>query len=209
MKFNLVVSTLILFFSLSLEAQTQKQLEEKREEIRRIFGEDFFKDIEEFDKRYQELMKELFETGHGGGDLLGDEVLDQFMKKMKPHEYLEEGDIKWVENDKQKILMLKFKQDQNSPLNISIEKGMIQISGTITQKEEKREGDSTSISSFTSSFSRAFEVPEDVEERSAKIENSKGEITISFDKKVQDSFKKDSSKPKAKPLLFKKDEKTI
>jgi HSP20 family molecular chaperone IbpA len=209
MKVQLVFLVFTILLSLNLGAQTQKQMEEKREEIKRLFGEDFFKDIEEFDKRYQELMKELFETGHGGGTLLDDEVLDQFMQKMKPHEYLEEGDIKWIENDKQKILMLKFKQDQNSPLNIAIEKGMIQVSGTITQKEEKREGGSSSFSSFTSTFSRAFEIPQDVEERSAKIENKNGEITISFDKKNQNASKKDVKKPKAKPLLFKKDEKTI
>ncbi len=190
-----------------LWSQTEKELQERREEIKRLFGENFFNDLEEFDKRYQELMKEMFEGGHGNQNFFDDDVMDQFMQKMRPHEYINDGDIKWVENEQQKILMLKIKQSENSPLNISIEKGSIEISGTITQKEETKQGGATSYSSYTSSFSRSLPVPDDVEEKSAKIDNKNGDITISFDKKESSIIKKNPSKNK--PLLFKKGEKTI
>lgn len=87
--------------------------------------------------------------------------------------------IEHREDDKFKYIDIIADGIDNQNLNVSIDDGMISLSGTI-KKEVERNG---STFKRVSSFSRSFNVPEGVDEDKAEFETSDEKFTIKFPKR--------------------------
>ena len=100
------LSHLLLCITLSCFAQTnserEKILEQRKRAIQEAFGENFFKDMDDFNLRYKKMMEEFFEGGLNQ-DFFNRSSIDQFMKKMRPHKQMDLGEAKWIETDDEKI----------------------------------------------------------------------------------------------------------
>lgn len=168
------------FFSTTLWAQSaadrQKQIDEimkARDEMLRMLMDDSA--FENFDKRFEDMIKR-FDQGGMGGFGLG---LEQFDDPIV-------GEYDWVRTDTHKILKLKVKQVKDKPLDIKIENGMIRLKGDV----ETTDGNSRR----KISFQRAFTLPEDVDQNNPEFENKAGELLIKFKLKKAAKVKPRSDK---------------
>lgn len=89
----------------------------------------------------------------------------------------------WEETTKERILKIKPK-DKNTNLDISIKDGFISIKSKTEQKDQSK-------GQMISSFSQSFNVPEDVDEKKAKIDQKGEEIIVIFPLRFGKSLKQD------------------
>lgn len=192
----------LLFLVLSVaQAQNHDEIFERmqrdHERIRKMLWGDRIESYDEFNKHFEEILKKF----HNGSfeDFFKDENFNQFFERMDPYSHMNSGEAHWMETPKERILILKIETPKDSPLNIKIEKGLINISGEMERIREQKdaEGKVTHKSRSVTSFNQTFSVPRDVNEGSAKIENDKGEIKIRFTKStgIDSKPSQDSLKP--------------
>ena len=114
-------------------------------------------------------------SGLGGG-LLGNSLFDHSFNSLSDDgikiEEIEDENYKYIE-------VLADGIDKNS-LNIDISNGMISISGEIRKSSDDQGANSRSMSSYISSFSRSFNIPEGVSEENVKIDMEDKKVVIKF-----------------------------
>lgn len=169
-----ILFLLTLFFGLNVFAQTsqlnqdeqfQKQFEEimkaREEMFNSLMDDSAFGDME---KHMLDMMKRFgganSNPGFGMEDLEGPVV----------------GEYDWVDTDTHKILQIKVKQIKNKPLDIKIEKGMINIKGDV----EAVEGSGKNKLVKKTHFERSFSIPAEVDQTSPEFENKDGLMLIKF-----------------------------
>lgn len=170
----------------------KNQIDKNRQAIRELLGVDMLGDVS---KRFEQLMEKF-----GDQDMekfFKDDHFDQFMDNWNPFEGLSDGHAHWMETPKERILIFKHKVPKNSPLDIKIQKGTIEIKGQSESTHEIAGVKSKSISSFEQSYS----IPDDVDASKASFENKEGEVLIKLPKKVagKTDFKKLDLKNQAQP----------
>jgi HSP20 family molecular chaperone IbpA len=85
-------------------------------------------------------------------------------------------------DDKFRYIKVKATDIDEKSLKVKISDGRIDISGEIRKEEGSSGVSGSSTSSYVSSFSRSFDVPNFVKEETARITVVKGDILIRFDK---------------------------
>ena len=179
---------IFLFMSENMNAQTgpvphlkkekklnawKDQMELDRQKIRELLGVDMLGDVS---KRFEELIKKFH--GSDMNSFFQDDNFSQFLDDWDPYEGLAQGSSHWMETPKERILIMKYKSQKDSPIDIKIEKGKIQIKGTSEEVSEMGGVKSKSVSTFHQTYS----IPSDVDAEKAIFENKNGEILIKFPK---------------------------
>lgn len=116
---------------------------------------------QKIEERMREEMKSFFQRPLGMNSLF----IDSGIK------------ISHKEDDQYKIIEIEVDGLDKESLKIDIAEGMITLSGRV-EKEYSNQSNYKSYSS--SSFSRSFNVPAGVDERSAKIETENDKIIVKF-----------------------------
>jgi HSP20 family molecular chaperone IbpA len=150
------------------DEQFQKQFEEimkaREEMFNSLMDDSAFGDME---KHMLDMMKRFSAPGANlGGPGFG---LDNFEGPVV-------GEYNWIDTDSQKILKLKVKQIKDRPLDIKIEKGMINIKGDV----ESIDGTGKNKVVKKTHFERGFSIPNDVDQSNPEFENKEGELLIKF-----------------------------
>lgn len=95
-----------------------------------------------------------------------------------------------IDNDKNyeiEVAAPGLKKDQ---FNITVENGLLTISGNSTSEEETKEKNYTRKEFTTKSFTRSFTLPESVDEEGIKAKYEDGVIHLSLAKKEKETPKK-------------------
>ncbi len=164
------------------------ELAKNREKIRELLGVDMLGDVS---KRFEELMEKFH--GNDMGSFFDDDNFNQFLDDWDPFVGLSQGSSHWMETPKERILILKYKAPKDSPVDIKIEKGKIQIRGSTEEVSESGGIKSKSVSSFN----QLYTIPSDVDGARATFENKNGEILIKFPKKNPGKMAVEGESPKA------------
>ena len=158
-----------------------------------IFAQDreeaFQKQFEDMMKAREEMFNSLLDDQSMGG--IEKRMLDMMKRFSTPGfddmEGAVVGEYNWIDTDTQKILKLKVKQIKDKPLDIKIEKGMVNIKGEV----ESVQGSGKSKVVSRTQFQRGFSIPSDVDQTNPEFENKDGELLIKF-KRLAISRKQDS-----------------
>lgn len=139
---------------------------------------EFTEMFEEQNRRMNDMFNQFFERHHGDfGDLQG----LQFRSQLGGHSQTE---IRKIEDDRHIIFELDEQGIDLSALDVSMNGGMITISGQVRQDNQSEEGNQFFQSTSISSFSRSFPVPGDAEPHSMRVEKSEGVIQVIFDRRM-------------------------
>ncbi len=179
----------------------REQMEADRALIQKYFKSDLFKQM---DKEVEKVLKS-FDPG-AFQKFFDDDNFDKMFDRAKPFAGLDDGDSRWLETPKERILILKMTMPEDAPFEIKIENNHIIVKGTIIKKKEQRTAQGTNFYETRQSINKTFPVPSDVNPDKAKFENKAGEILIKLPKKkVADLYKRDRKMnlrprtPKVKP----------
>lgn len=171
----------------------REQMEQDRALIQKYFKSDLFKQM---DKEVEKVLKS-FDPG-AFQKFFDDDNFDKMFDKAKPFKGLREGDSRWIETPKEKILILKMTMPEDAPFEIKIENDHIIVKGTIIEKREQKTSQGTNFYETRRSVNKTFPVPRDVDADRAQFENKAGEVLIKLPKKkVSDLYDRDlKMKPK-------------
>lgn len=95
-----------------------------------------------------------------------------------------------IENDKNyeiEVAAPGLKKDQ---FNITVENGLLTVSGNTTSEEETKEKNYTRKEFTTKSFSRSFTLPENIDEEGIKAKYEDGIMYLTLAKKEKEASKK-------------------
>jgi HSP20 family molecular chaperone IbpA len=193
MKMKSLIFIMTILVSANLFAQTsqlnqdeqfQKQFEEimkaREEMFNSLMDDSAFGDME---KHMLDMMKQFgganSKMGFGMEDLEGPVV----------------GEYDWTDTETYKILKIKVKQIKDRPLDIKIEKGMINIKGDV----ETAEGTGKNKLVKKVHFERAFSIPADVDQTSPEFENKEGFMLIKFKRLAGAKNSQHTAAPKTVP----------
>lgn len=168
-KIFLILSLILCSFSVSVPVLAQSQTSDIHKQIEEIMKarEEMFRSLlddnsfEEFDKRFEQMMKKFDQHGGFGLQQFDDPIV---------------GEYDWIKTSTHKILKLKVKQVKDKPLDIKIEGGMIRLKGDV----ETVEGEGQNSIRRKVSFQRAFTLPDDVDQTNPEFENKDGAMLIKF-----------------------------
>ena len=140
-----------------------------------FFNPDFspFKQMEKMRKNMDKLFSDRF------GDLNSNLYFDDWFKGKFGGTVF---DIDQDEDDDYVYYTIKAEGIDKSNVKVDVQDGMVNISGKVDQMNENKSEDSLSKSRFSSSFSRSFPVPSNVDANSVKFEAKDDEIVIKFPK---------------------------
>lgn len=151
-----------------------------------FFSDSFFNDdpFESMQKMRERMLKDFNSFGGGFGDSIFDMDLD--------HSNLFDGGQKSYtmssrETEDSLIYEIELESGvKGDSVNVSVENGMVTVSGqkTTTNKDESNMGQS--IFSSSSSFSQSFSVPQYVDSENVKITNEDKKIILTFPKGTQE-----------------------
>lgn len=165
----------------------REQMQTDRALIRKYFKGDLFK---KFDKQVDKVLKS-FDPG-SFQKFFDDDNFDKMLKHGKPSKGLSEGDFRWLETPKEKILVLKMTMAKDSPLDIKIENNHIVVKGTVIEKKEQKTSQGSNFYEISRDINKTFPVPRDVDGNRAQFEFKAGEVLIKLPKKqVSDLYKRD------------------
>lgn len=170
-----------------------------------LLSQDRLKEEEAFQKQFEEVMKareDMFNSlldDQSFGDM-EKRMLDMMKRFSNPNgsalgmmpgfadlDGAVVGEYNWIDTDTQKILKLKVTQIKDKPLDIKIEKGMINIKGVV----ESTQGTGKNKVVSKTQFQRGFSIPNDVDQTNPEFENKDGELLIKF-KRLAISRKQDT-----------------
>lgn len=182
------------------------QMKDDRKLIQKYFKSDLFKN---FDKEVEKVLKSFDPSAFQ--QFFDDDNFNKMIDKARLGRGLKEGDFRWIETPKQKILILKMTMKENSPFDIKIENNHIIVKGSIVEKIEQRTSQGSNFFERTRKINKTFPVPNDVDGNKAQFETKAGEVHIKLPKKkISDLYKRDKKlnppsikkkKPRTKPGL--------
>lgn len=175
----------------------KSQIELDRQKIRELLGVDMLGDVS---KKFEELLKRFH--GDDMDSFFQDDNLGQFLDDWDPFEGLTQGSSHWIDTPKERILILKYKAPKDSPIDIKIEKGIIQIKGS---SEEVSDVGGVKTKSITT-FNQSYNIPSDVDAAKVKFENKDEEILVKFPKLSAGQLKTPNQKLKIKEEKQKEEE---
>lgn len=165
----------------------RKEMENDRALIQKYFKNDLFK---KFDKEVEKVLKS-FDPG-AFQKFFDDDNFDKMFDQVNPSQGLAEGDYRWIETPKEKILILKMTITEDAPFDIKIENNHIVVKGSIVKKREQKTSQGSNFYESRQTISKTFPIPNDVDGDKAQFENKNGEIRIKLPKKkVSDLYKRD------------------
>lgn len=150
-----------------------EKIKKDREVIENLLGGGLFK---QFDKKLEEMLKHFDSGFYKQFDkdfekFFDDENFEKMFKNANPHQFMDKGEMKWMETPKERILILKLEMAKDAPMDIRIEKGKIFIKGKVVKGTREVE------------VEREVSIPRDVHGDQAKFENEEGRILIKLPKK--------------------------
>lgn len=182
----------------------REQMESDRQLLERYFKSDLFK---KFDKDIDKVLKS-FDPG-AFQKFFDDDHFNMMIDKIDRTQGLGEGDYRWLETPKEKILILKMTMPDDAPFDIKIENNHIVVKGTIIEKKEQRTAQGTNFYETTRTINKTFPVPSDVDGDKAQFESKPGEVLIKLPKKnVADLYKREQKMNPLPPPSKKKPMKT-
>ena len=102
----------------------------------------------------------------------------------------------WKETDQAHVLLITPKGDKDTPLDISIENGLVKVSGKVVKEEIVERDGMRSQSSYLSQFSLAEGIPKEADESQGKIEQEGQSIKITFPKRPGDKTASPQKRPR-------------
>lgn len=160
----------------NLQQQQRQQMEKMFEEF---FEGDSFKMMQE---RMETLFQQMEKDMQKYHSLFDDEHLNNFLRDSGLFTELNHGQHNWIETKDQRILVLKVEGQEDSPLEITVENGKVQVKGKVKIEniEEGPQGVTKSVS--VKEIHKIYLIPEDCDPSSVEIENKAGEILVKFSK---------------------------
>ena len=161
------------------------QIEKQRKKVLQNIDKLPLSDLEKtFNKKFKSLIKKFNHDSFD--DFFKDDYFKRFFKNWGTLKGSKTIDHQWIENAKEKILIIDTKSNNNDPVNIEIKKNTITIKGTSTKKisQKTKYGISEEFSRY--SFNQSFTVPPNLDPNSANIKNRNGKIMIIFTKQNLD-----------------------
>lgn len=180
-----------------------EKIKRDREVIEKMLGGGLFK---QFDKELEGLLKQ-FDNGFykqfedDMNKFFEDDNFDKIFKSANPYQFMNVGEYKWIETPKERILILKQEIQEDSPLDIKIEKGIIKIKGKAMKLGSWMENGKIIQGKKAVDFEREIQIPSDVHQDKAQFDKKEGNILIKFPKKyVSDTKSSDPHQRKLNPL---------
>jgi len=180
--------------NLSFDPKEDKDAEQMLEQF---FQGGSFKLMQE---RMESLFKQMEKDMQKYHSLFDDEHLNNFLRDSGLFTELNHGQHNWIETKDQRILVLKIEGQEDSPLEITVENGKVEVKGRVKVEKTQQtpQGPVTSVS--VREIHKMYLIPDDCDPNSVEIENKSGEILVKFLKLKADQ---------RKPLAPQEDQKTI
>ena len=93
------------------------------------------------------------------------------------------------ESDKEFLIKLDLPAVKKEDVNVTLEHGVISISGERKQEKEHKDENELRIESHYGSFTRSFSLPENVDAASVRAESKDGVLTVRVPKKLPEKPK--------------------
>ena len=130
-----------------------------------------FREMDEFFRQYSPLMNRLT---RGVGDQDG--------------EWMPRANIS--ETDKEYLIKAELPEVRKEDVKITLENGVITISGERKQEKEHKDENEIRVESFYGSFTRSFSLPDNIDPNGVKAESKDGVLKVRIPKK-------EATRPKA------------
>jgi HSP20 family protein len=107
-----------------------------------------------------------------------------------------EGEREWApaanisETDKEYLIKAELPEVKKEDVKITLENGIITISGERKQQKEEKEENEIRVESFYGTFTRSFSLPENIDPNGVRAESKDGVLKVRIPKK-------EAAKPKA------------
>lgn len=161
--------------------------EKQRDQIQKLF-EDFFQgdSFKLMQKRMETLFQQMEKDMQNYHSLFDDEHLNNFLRDSGLFTELNHGQHNWIETKNERILVLKIEGQEDSPLEINVENGKVEVKGQVKVKETEQtpQGETTSVR--ISKIHKMYLIPDDCDPSSVEVENKAGEILVKFSKMKAD-----------------------
>lgn len=197
------------FISLGFAQQPQKTRSDQdmsfgdseRRNIEKLF-EDFFQgdSFKLMQERMETLFEQMEEDMQKYDSLLKDENLNNLLRGSGIFGQLDHGQHNWMETKDQRILVLKIEGQEDSPIEITVENGKVQVQGRVKTENIQETPRGTTKSVSVREINKIYLIPDDCDPESVQIENKAGEILVKFSK-IKGSDRK--------PLKPQEDQETI
>lgn len=89
------------------------------------------------------------------------------------------------ETEKEYLIRAELPGVKKEDVKVTMEAGMITVSGERRQRQEDKSEKFHRIESFQGSFSRSFSLPEDVDSAAVRCESREGVLTVHLPKQAQ------------------------
>jgi len=177
----------------------REKMRKDHEMINRLLNDDAFANLNrDFHDKFKKLLDDFYQGTPE--DFFKNQKFDQFFRDWSQGNFAQDESGQWLETADERVLVLKLDIPKDAPLDIKIEKGVIQVSGKTIHRRKSAQGESVE----EVQFQKAFPIPSDCVGPSARFENGEGEIKIHLRKKSASR-----TGPKVKPLAPRKGDLTL
>ncbi len=87
-----------------------------------------------------------------------------------------------TENDKEYLIKAELPEVRKEDVKVSLENGVITISGERKQEKEEKKENEIRIESFYGTFSRSFALPDNIDEKAVSAESKDGVLRVHIPK---------------------------
>lgn len=147
---------------------------------------DPFSQMDKIHDQMRKRMDKVFENSMLGGSAFGGSFFDRsfFDSDLFGNVAFDDVKIEEHEDDRYKYIEILADGIDKNSLNITIEDGMVSISGEISKTDDNQSQNSRSVSSYVSKFSKSFSIPYGVDEDKVKIDAKDNKVVIKFPKEI-------------------------
>lgn len=150
----------------------RKQMEEDSKKAEKLLNKNFLK---KFNDAFKDMNNDFFKTFD---QLTNDKDFQDVLKGFQ----LPDNQInhKWTINKGHRVLTLKMSVKNDAPLEINIEKGKLNIKGTVEKQIESTGPKGKNINTRIYTFNQTFSIPKDVDSSGVEYKNLEDGLQISF-----------------------------